>query len=248
MPSNHLCRARRLHRPPLRLLLGADHLPIQRALHRLQHPHTTTLNRKATTMTTTNPLRLAVGSHQAGSGKGCAMNLISWENGDTKITDMPDCSDQLLTRIVQRVNDTICNHRDGDLLCAPCSLIVLALGHRTVGTGKLDLTDLERRVIWVRIAADQARQVQHLNADLRDDAAILAAEAWADNPTYAAAHAATAAYAAANAANYASNASTPDQRLNLAQRAIDLFEQLTSHVAPAVDEAVTRKALESMLA
>ena len=166
------------------------------------------------------------------------MNVISWENGDTKITDFPDCSDPLLTRIVQRVNDTICNHRDDDLLCAPCSLIVLALGHRTVGTGKLDLTDLERRVIWVKIAADQARQVQHLNADLMVDAAILAAEAWADNPTYAAAH----------AANYASNASTPDQRLNLAQRAIDMFEQLTNHVAPAVDETRTLKALESMLA
>jgi len=233
-------------------------------------------------MTITNPLRLAVGSHESGSGKGCAMNVISWENGDTKITDFPDCSDPLLTRIVQRVNDTICNHRDGDLLCAPCSLIVLALGHRTVGTGKLDLTNLERRVIWVKIAADQARQVQHLNADLRDDAAILAAEAWADNPTSenanAAAHAAytanaanaaqaaaqaayaagytngaNAAYAAATATNaanaaYAAAANTPDQRLNLTHRAIDLFEQLTSHVAPAADEAVTLKALESMLA
>jgi len=239
-------------------------------------------------MTITNPLRLAVGSHEAGSGKGCAMNVISWENGDTKITDFPDCSDQLLTRIVQRVNDTICNHRDGDLLCAPCSLIVLKLGHRTVGTGTVDLTDLERRTILVRIAADQARQVQHLNADLRVDAAILAAEAWADNPTeengnaaakanvaanvagYAAAYAAAAydavtyaayaaTYAAAAASYAAANASTayaatyaakadPDQRLNLAHRAIDLFEQLTSHVAPAPDETVTLKALESMLA
>jgi len=244
-------------------------------------------------MTITNPLRLAVGSHEAGSGKGCAMNVISWENGDTKITDFPDCSDPLLTRIVQRVNDTICNHRDEDLVCAPCSLIVLALGHRTVGTGTVDLTDLERRMIWVRIATDQARQVQHLNADLRVDAAILAAEAWADNPTeenanaaakanvaanytacsYAAAYAtsyvaaavsaaayaanaasyaaaasnATAAYAAAYATSYAAKAA-PDQRLNLAHRAINMFEQLTSHVAPAADETVTLKALESMLA
>lgn len=58
-----------------------------------------------------HPLRLAVGSHQAGSGKGCAMNLVSWENGDTTITDMPACVDPLLARIVQRVNDTICTHR-----------------------------------------------------------------------------------------------------------------------------------------
>lgn len=36
----------------------------------------------------TEPLRLAVGSHSAGSGKGCAMNVISWENGDSTITDL----------------------------------------------------------------------------------------------------------------------------------------------------------------
>jgi len=64
----------------------------------------------------TEPLRLAVGSHSAGSGKGCAMNLISWENGDTTITDLPGCSDPMLARIVQRINDSICTHRDGDLL------------------------------------------------------------------------------------------------------------------------------------
>ena len=52
----------------------------------------------------TRPLRLAVGSHSAGSGKGCAMNLISWENGDKTITDLPDCADPMLAKIVQRVN------------------------------------------------------------------------------------------------------------------------------------------------
>jgi hypothetical protein len=35
----------------------------------------------------TNPLRLARGSHQPGSGKGCAMNVISYINGDEQITD-----------------------------------------------------------------------------------------------------------------------------------------------------------------
>jgi hypothetical protein len=30
-------------------------------------------------MNITEPLRLATGSHKAGSGKGCAMNVISWE-------------------------------------------------------------------------------------------------------------------------------------------------------------------------
>jgi hypothetical protein len=40
----------------------------------------------------TNPLRLAKGSHQPGSGKGCAMNVISYINGDEQITDFPVCS------------------------------------------------------------------------------------------------------------------------------------------------------------
>ena len=40
----------------------------------------------------TNPLRLARGSHQPGSGKGCAMNVISYINGDEQITDFPATS------------------------------------------------------------------------------------------------------------------------------------------------------------
>jgi hypothetical protein len=40
----------------------------------------------------THPLRLARGSHQPGSGKGCAMNVISYTNGDECITDFPTCS------------------------------------------------------------------------------------------------------------------------------------------------------------
>src|SRR5678815_5524253 len=125
-------------------------------------------------MSNDSPLRLATGSHQAGSGKGCAMNLISWENGDTRITDMPDCADPMLARIVQRVNDTICTHRDGDLLCPTCSMLVLDLAHRTVGTSGHGLSPLELRRVWVRVAADQARQVQHLNRDPRVEAAIVA--------------------------------------------------------------------------
>jgi hypothetical protein len=161
----------------------------------------------------TEPLRLAVGSHVAGSGKGCAMNVISWENGDKNITDMPACSDPLLARIVQRVNDAICTHRDGDLLCASCSLAVLELGHLTVGTGAIPLTALERHRVWVKVAADQARQVLHIVSQDNKAASIRAiesAERWAEYPTdenrkecaaaaaaaYAAAHAYAAAYAA----------------------------------------------------
>jgi hypothetical protein len=100
----------------------------------------------------TEPLRLAVGSHRAGSGKGCAMNVVSWESGDTTITDLPACTDPMLARLVQHVNDHYCTHRDGDLLCPPCSVDVLGLAHRTVGTGSTGLSDAALKRVWVRIA------------------------------------------------------------------------------------------------
>jgi hypothetical protein len=195
-----------------------------------------------------HPLRLAVGSHRAGSGKGCAMNVISWENGDTTITDLPACADPMLARIVQRVNDMICTHRDGDLLCALCSVQVLDLAHRTVGTSGHGLDALSLRRVYVRVAADQARQVMHLNADPRVEAAIVAAEHWADDST--AAHAesarkariaaaaayatADAAYAAADAAAYATADATADAA---AAAAADAYAAAAYAAAAAADAA-----------
>jgi hypothetical protein len=146
------------------------------------------------------------------------MNVVSWESGDTTITDLPACADSVLARIVQRVNDSICTHRDGDLLCPTCSVKVLDLAHRIVGTGTHPLTELERRRVWVRVAADQARQVLHLTSAPEALAAIEAAEGWCDGTVtaeqcraaaanaYAAYAAADAAYAAADAAAYANAA------------------------------------------
>ncbi len=71
------------------------------------------------------------------------------------------------------------------------------------------------RIRWVRYAADCAEHVLHLTGSARPHAAaaIRAARAWADKPTYAhretarqAAHAAHAAHAAACAAGYAAYA------------------------------------------
>lgn len=104
----------------------------------------------------THPLRLAVGSHKAGSGKGCAMNVISWENGDTKITDYPDCADTILANLVQKLNDSYCTHHDGPfderLLCAKCSIVVLDIAHRTVGTGFGVVSSSERLDAWAKLA------------------------------------------------------------------------------------------------
>jgi len=80
----------------------------------------------------THPLRLAKGSHQPGSGKGCAMNVISYISGDVEITDFPECSARPLARMVQRVNDELAGP-DG-YLSPENSVLVLDLGWQTVGT------------------------------------------------------------------------------------------------------------------
>ncbi|AIK67664.1 hypothetical protein VC69_gp049 [Mycobacterium phage Inventum] len=80
----------------------------------------------------THPLRLAQGSHQPGSGKGCAMNVISYINGDTKITDYPECSARPLAALVQMCNDQLAGP-DG-FLSPENSVLVLDLGWKTVGT------------------------------------------------------------------------------------------------------------------
>lgn len=78
------------------------------------------------------------------------MNVIAWENG-TQITDYPECAASPLARMVQNINDIYCGHlrqahsEDGYLatvLCPPCSLDILDLAHRTVGTAGATLGHL----------------------------------------------------------------------------------------------------------
>ena len=88
----------------------------------------------------THPLRLAKGSHQPGSGKGCAMNVISYINGDIQITDFPECSARPLAKLVQQLNDGLAD-KDG-YLSPENSVLVLDLGWRTVGTA-----DVPREVV-----------------------------------------------------------------------------------------------------
>ena len=92
----------------------------------------------------TNPLRLARGSHQPGSGKGCAMNVISYINGDEQITDFPATSARPLASFIQLCNDLLAG-ADG-YLSPEDSLLVLDLGWLTVGTA--DVADAIMH-IWV---------------------------------------------------------------------------------------------------
>jgi hypothetical protein len=80
----------------------------------------------------TRPLRLAKGSHQPGSGMGCAMNAISYISGDTVITDFPATSARPLAAFVQLCNDLLAGP-DG-YLSSENSFLALELGWQTVGT------------------------------------------------------------------------------------------------------------------
>ncbi|BBY08800.1 hypothetical protein [Mycobacterium noviomagense] len=80
----------------------------------------------------THPLRLAKGSHLPGSGKGCAMNVISYINGDAQITDFPSCSARPLAVLVQSCNDLLAGP-DG-YLSPENSVLALDLAWETVGT------------------------------------------------------------------------------------------------------------------
>ena len=86
----------------------------------------------------THPLRLAKGSHQPGSGKGCAMNVISYINGDAQITDFPACSARPLAALVQSCNDLLA--RPDGYLSPENSVIALDLGWQTVGTADVPST------------------------------------------------------------------------------------------------------------
>jgi hypothetical protein len=93
----------------------------------------------------THPLRLARGSHQPGSGKGCAMNAISYINGDTLITDFPATSARPLASFVQLCNDQLAGP-DG-YLSPEDSLLVLDLGWLTVGTADVPDTVMHTWVV-----------------------------------------------------------------------------------------------------
>lgn len=113
-------------------------------------------------------LRIGAGATDGSTGM-CGMQVVSWESGDTVITDLPGCADQMLAFVVQRVNDTHCTHRvgDGPWLCPPCSVEVLRLARRTAGTSLQDQfgayaagwDDKAERRLWARLALDEAESV-----------------------------------------------------------------------------------------
>lgn len=86
----------------------------------------------------TKPLRVARGSHHPGSGKGCAMNVISYINGDAQVTDFPAGSARPLSLLVQSSNDLLAGP-DG-YLSPENSVLALDLAWLTVGTADVPET------------------------------------------------------------------------------------------------------------
>jgi hypothetical protein len=86
----------------------------------------------------THPLRLARGSHQPGTGRGCAMNVISYINGDDRVTDFPATSARPLSLLVQSSNDLLAG-ADG-YLSPEHSVLALDLAWLTVGTADVPET------------------------------------------------------------------------------------------------------------
>jgi hypothetical protein len=64
------------------------------------------------------------------------MKVISYINGDTHITDFPDCSARPLATFVQVCNDLLAG--SDDYLSPDNSLLALELGQQTVGTTDVD--------------------------------------------------------------------------------------------------------------
>jgi hypothetical protein len=81
--------------------------------------------------------RLSFGSGD-GVKKMCGMQAVSWQTGDTVITDYPRCSSRYLSSLVQYLNDELADEESG-FLSASDSIDVLDLGWLTVGTG--DVSD-----------------------------------------------------------------------------------------------------------
>lgn len=103
----------------------------------------------------THPLRLAEGSHSAGSGMGCAMNVVSWIQGDRTITDFPSCVARTLAKVVQGLNDACATERfdygdgrEGKYVPVQWTMRVLDQAFAVMGTA--ETARLVNRIEWRR--------------------------------------------------------------------------------------------------
>lgn len=187
-----------------------------------------------------HPLRLATGSHDRGTLRGCAMNLISWEQGENQISDTPMCVHWALARMVHIVNDDLCTHSEVEedpsgyeymYLCPDCSVKILSLAHRTVNTAGADnaevadwLTELGHRVLIVHsddsLVSMFKMQVNH---------AVKAYLSTADEP-----------------AHQWNPERIQKAKLRRAHHALDVWERVTGRKAPPPDTQAIKDAYRRM--
>lgn len=103
--------------------------------------------------------RLAVGAQPPGTPYACGMQVISWEQGDLSLNPYPKGVADPLAHMVQGTNDDVCGsltrkHGGVDLLCPRCSMDVLALAHRTVGTAGASRAQMWRWAAELLIGED----------------------------------------------------------------------------------------------
>lgn len=97
------------------------------------------------------PPRLVIGSHDPGEGYGCALNVLSWEQGQPQAADYPSGVWNPFRAMVATLNDSICDHTEEttpcgcDILCPGCSVAMLDLAHRVRHTdGLLGRSSIKR--------------------------------------------------------------------------------------------------------
>jgi hypothetical protein len=164
---------------------------------------------------------LSAGHHDiSATGRGCVLDCVSWLSGRPEEGDAPSCVHPVLRSAAIRVNDTMSDDERH---------LLWALVPRLIGTADVRTDLVARKLLSVRLAVWCARQVLHLVREQDRDVcekAVVAAEAWCDDPSeenriaaYAAAVSSSsfsssssyaayvaASYAAYVAASYAANA------------------------------------------
>jgi hypothetical protein len=90
-------------------------------------------------MNVDHPILLGRGGYNAREGRGCIMNVLSWEEGQRPVTDSPASVDPFLRQLGIWANDTCCSpfhsgRPDSRAICAKCTARLLEVGHRTVGS------------------------------------------------------------------------------------------------------------------
>jgi hypothetical protein len=146
---------------------------------------------------------LSAGHHDiSATGRGCVLDCVSWLSGRPEEGDAPSCVHPVLRSAAIRVNDTMSDDERH---------LLWALVPRLIGTADVRTDLVARKLLSVRLAVWCARQVLHLVREQDRDVcekAVVAAEAWCDDPSEENRIAAYAAYAYAAAVSSSSSSSS----------------------------------------